>query len=116
YTIGIYIIINSDTVKNGFGKLFLLFVLICGFRLEHGLFFLTIILLYSWIRAKGNANLRALVIVMVPIAIVVMSPFLLGKFQDNTEIYENQIERVERTEASTAATLNSLPPGIKQIS
>lgn len=114
YTIAIYIVVHHNTIRNGLGKMLILFVLICGFRLEHGLFFLTFVLLYSWIRSEGNGKVRILVVVMIPLAIAIMLPFLFGKYQDNTDSYGSLMERVERTEASAAVALSNLPPVIKE--
>ncbi|RZF58889.1 glycosyltransferase family 39 protein [Sphingobacterium corticibacterium] len=114
YTIGAYIITNHNTVKNGLGKLVLLFVLICGFRLEHGLFFSAFILLYLWVQARSKPRLKVLVIALIPIVGLIAFPFFFGKYQENTDTYEGHLERVERTEASAAVLLNSLPPGIKE--
>lgn len=115
YTIATYIIINHDTVKNGTGKLLLLFVLICGFRLEHGFFFLLFLLAYLWLKAKYNVRLKALVLIMVPIAVTIMTPFLFGQYQDNAGSYEGLMDRVDRTEASASVVLSNLPPGIKEM-
>lgn len=115
YVLGFYLVVNYDTKRHVFLKLSAILILISGYRLEHGLFFVSFLLAYLYLRAGTNGNIKALVVVLIPIFGLILAPFMFGKLQDNTDAYTDQIERVDRTEVSTAATLTNLPPGIKQI-
>ncbi len=115
YTIAIYLIINYDTCKNVFWKLTLLFVLVCGFRLEHGLFFMMFIFIYLYLNSTRNKNLKILVVVLVPLAVILISPLLFDKYGENSGAYQGKIDGAERSETSAAAASSKLPPGVKQV-
>jgi hypothetical protein len=56
-----------------------------------------------------------LLVFIVPIGIAVISPFVLAKFQDRSDVYEDRIDRVERSESSAGAGFTKLPPGPRHI-
>lgn|GEM_PF-2089406 len=115
YVLGTYLVVTHKRNKNLYIKLGVLLILTAGFRLEHGLFFLMFIVGYVYIQSKRDKNKIVLLIMMIPIALLAMGPFLFSKYQDNTEMYQEQIDRVDRSEASAGAFFSKLPPGAKQI-
>src|SRR5690606_10818880 len=50
FTIGTYLIVHYETKKNVLIKLFVLFILITGFRLESGLFFCVYFIVYLYLK------------------------------------------------------------------
>lgn len=116
YTIGTYLLIHYDTGENILFKLIVLMILACGFRLEHGLFFVIFILAFFYLKSQKNKQLLMVLLVVVPVGMLLLAPTLMGAFEENEENYQNQIERVDRGgEASAGASFSGLPVGLKQL-
>ncbi len=115
FTLGTYLLINYDRKKNVLLKLIVLLILIAGFRLEHGLFFVIYILSYFYFKSKKNKNILLMLVVFMPVSLIAISPILINKFQRNTEVYTERVENVDREEASAGAVFSRLPPGVKQV-
>src|SRR5690606_17151695 len=114
YTLGFYYLIYYDTKRKVLFKLFIIFIFILGYRLEHGLFFLLFILSYLYLKSRKDNKLKIFIFVLIPIFLIIISPFVFNKFQDNSESYQELINRTE-SEESVSATLSKLPPVIKEV-
>lgn len=115
YTIATYLLIYYDSKKRVLLKFTIIFVLLLGFRVEHGLFFLTYFLAYFYLKAKKNKLLILPLLVLIPLCIAIMAPTIWGNYMETAESYQERIENVNRKEESTGAIASKLPPGIKQI-
>ncbi|MVZ63645.1 hypothetical protein [Sphingobacterium humi] len=115
FVLASYLLVHFDTKKFVFIKLFGLMLLAMGFRLEHGLFFSVFIIGYFYLKATKNKSLLLVLFAVLPVFFAIFSPSFLDKYGDNSEAYQNQIDRVERTSFSAGAALSKLPPGLKQI-
>lgn len=115
YTIATYLLIYYDSKKYVLLKFVVIFVLLLGFRIEHGLFFIMFFLAYFYLRTRKNKLLIIPLSVLIPIGIAVLAPTLSGNYMETAETYQGRIERVDRNEESAGATASKLPPGFKQI-
>ncbi|WP_348823531.1 hypothetical protein [Flavobacterium aestuarii] len=114
YTLGSYLIVYHKEKKYVLLKLFFIMILLIGFRIEHALFFITFLVTHIFIVTKKNRTFIIIGGTAVVLVFSVLFPLLIAKYDENTEAYQNQTERVERKEVSFGAAFANLPPGIKQ--
>lgn len=113
YVIGIYILSNWQSEKNGILKLCLIELLLLGLRLEHGLFFLLFIFSFVYLKIRKNIVLVIGGGLLGVVVVLVLSSSIINTYMTTTETYEEL--RNSRTGESTSRMMDKLPVGIKQV-